>query len=171
MSEASRVQAIAEARARRAGLVHVDEIRTQSYIADVVNTITLKVSERTRLATEYLQSCVVKNINRPVTKTPTTRIATRVVKGVTYKKGSQYTKVTDRSVAGEFPKADTTLLLTGIFNETWEDPPGCFNGGVGTPTDYGVILETNEALDRKFLTRTLNDERETIIQILSGPVG
>lgn len=62
-----------------------------------------------------------------------------------------------RSKPGEFPRADTTLLLKSIFLEgpewTGETTVEC---RVGMPLDYGVRLELQ--MQRSFLVRTLNEE-------------
>lgn len=137
-------------------------------IPEVTNVIAMAMRDRVRVATMHLLNRVTQNISRPVTKTPTMRIATRTVGGVTREKGSQYTKVTDRSVAGEFPKADTTLLLTSLMTDVQETMPGCWDGFVGTPLDYGLMLELR--MERQFLTRTLREEAPILASILGGPI-
>ena len=120
--------------------------------------------KRVRMATNYLRDKVVQNISRPVTKTKITGRRS----GKTGKFLPSITRVTDRSKPGEFPKADTTLLMKTIIAETKMTADGVFDGFVGTPLDYGVILELR--LDRSFLVRTLNEERDRITKMLSGPL-
>jgi hypothetical protein len=117
------------------------------------------------MATEYLRDRVVRNISRPVTK--------KIVDvgrsfETTAKNRAKKTVVTDRSKPGEFPKADTTQLMKTVFSDVKEEIPGMINGYVGTPLDYGLILELR--LNRKFLTRTLDEEYDMIEQLLLGPI-
>lgn len=72
--------------------------------------------------------------------------------------------VTNRSKPGEFPKADYPLLMKTIFGEVITTSPGVYDGFVGTPLDYGLILETR--LDRAFLTRTFNEELDALRRII-----
>ncbi len=123
-------------------------VRIQWFIDEVSNKVAFTMKARVRIATEFVKSKVVKNISRPVTKS-----------------GG---RVSDRSKEGEFPKAETTQLLKTIFGETRTSAKGIYDGFVGTPLDYGLILETRR--DRSFLVRTLNEERATVKAILSGPI-
>jgi len=43
-----------------------------------------------------------------------------------------------------------------------------YDGYVGTPLDYGAILELK--MNRSFLRRTLDEERPTIMKILRKPI-
>ena len=122
-----------------------------------------------RLATEFVKNKVVKNISRPVTKIVVKSPQGRNAKGQ-FTKGQSYTRVTNRSKKGEFPKADTTQLMKTIFSTYQEFGPMSFAGYVGTPLDYGLRLEISPSLDRSFLVRTLNEERENVMAILSGPI-
>ncbi len=56
-----------------------------------------------------------------------------------------------------------------IFSSYLNPSPGVYDGAVGTPLDYGVILEL--VMDRSFMIRTLNEERDIITRILTGPIG
>jgi len=154
---------------RRIRLAGGSEIRFQTFL-DTADKVIIPLRKRMQLATAHLMNKVIQNISRPVTKTPMNRIATRTVNGVTREKGTQYTKVTDRSVAGEFPKADTSLGIKSIMMSVDEVSPGCFEGRVGTDLDYMVILEVSESLDRSFLVRTAQEEFPLLMQILSGPI-
>ena len=150
-------QAVLEARARDVASKGLDTTRIEWFIEEVSDKINMTVEQRVRLATTYLRDKVVRNISRPVTKSR-----------VTGKSGKSYTRVTDRSKAGEFPKADTTLLMKTIFDEQIHEEEGIYDGAVGTPLEYGLILELQ--MDRSFLVRSLNEERNTIVRILTGPI-
>jgi hypothetical protein len=158
--------AIEAGRQRRVGAATRALVRWEWKVQPVLDTIAISMQNRVRVATEYLRNKVVTNISRPVTKTA--MIRQRTTKAG--KRGSQYTLVTNRSKAGEFPKADTTLSMKSIFSDTKEVERMVWDGYVGTPLSYNLILETNERLDRRFLTRTLAEERGVIERILSGPI-
>lgn len=146
------VIAVEAARKRRADGAAQAAARVEWFIQEVSLKVSMTMSQRIHLATEFLKNKVIQNISRPVTKT--------VV--------GNKTIVTDRSRPGEFPKADTTQLMKTVFSAyafTGEDR---FDGYVGTPIGYGVKLEI--AMDRSFLVRTLDEERNKIMQILSGPI-
>ena len=151
-------QAVLEARARDAAYKANSAVRIDWFIEEVSNKVKMTFEKRVRLATSYLRDKVVSNISRPVTKTRVTNKNT----------GHSYTRVTNRSKPGEFPKADITLLMKTIFSEVKNSGDGMVDGYVGTPLDYGVILELR--LDRSFLVRTLNEERERLTKLLSGPL-
>lgn len=142
------------ARARRGQSGQRADVRLQWFINDVLNKVNLPLKQRTMLATEVLRRTVVQNISRPVTKAKSKRTG-RIV-------------VSDRSKPGEFPKADTTLLMKTIFGETRNVSEGVYDGYVGTPIDYGLRLELH--MDRSFLRRTFNDMLPTITRILTGPI-
>ncbi len=105
------------------------------------------------MATELVHAKVVRNISRPVTK------------GIGPRGGL---RITGRSKPGEYPKADTTQLMKTIFKHFQEDKPGVEAGYIGTPLDYGFILEYK--LDRSFLRRTLREENDKVTRILTGPI-
>lgn len=150
-------QAVLEARARRAVGASEGVARVEWFIDEVSDKVAISLEKRVKIATELVKSKIVQNISRPVTKI---RVRTS---------GGSYTKVRDRSKPGEFPKADTTLLMKTIFMDVKKAADGVFDGFVGTPLDYGVILELK--MNRSFMVRTLNEEREKIARILSGPIG
>jgi hypothetical protein len=129
-------------------------VRWRWFTKEVSDRLSMTMRDRVRVATEYLKSKVVTNISRPVTKRKGPR-SKRIV-------------VSDRSRPGEFPKADTARLMRDIFGDVRETSPGVWDGFVGTTLDYGLILETR--LERSFLVRTLNEERESIARVLSGPL-
>ena len=165
--EERRIRSIEAARQRRVDRAAKVEIETRWFIDQVSTTVKLNCNKRVRIATELVKNKIIKNISRPVTKTVVSRLEkspsgkTKVVRRVV---------VSNRSKKGEFPKADTTNLLKTIFSCYEEPAPGSYCGFVGTPVDYGVELETLEQLDRSFLVRTLNEERENVMAILSGPI-
>jgi len=161
-------EAIARAIGRRMQADKARLVRVESNVFPTLEAVNLRMKERVRIAGMHLQSRVVDNIGRPVTKTPVRRMRTVTRGGVTRRKGSGYTLVTDRSAPGEMPKADTTTLMKSVFNRADEPEPGVYEGQVGTPVGYGIILETSERLDRAFLTRTLNEEMPALTQILTG---
>lgn len=145
-------KAVLAARARREAAAPGNEAQTEWYIKEVLGKITLSMDKRIKLATEYLRSSVVRNLSMPVTKSVGPR------GGII---------VTDRSKPGEYPRADTTLLLKTIFSVT-EKIEGDWEGHVGTPLDYGLSLETR--MNRSFLVRTLNEKKGQITAILTGPI-
>ena len=168
-SEAQRIAAIEGARQRRADRASAAAAQTEWFIDKVSSTVALSCQQRVRLATEYLKNRVIKNISRPVTKTIIRGKQGRNALGQ-FTKVQTYTRVTNRSKKGEFPKADTTQLMKTIFSAYRQEGAGNYAGFVGTPIDYGVILETLPQLDRSFLVRTLNEERDRILRILTGPI-
>lgn len=117
----------------------------------VLGKVHVTMRQRVVLVTKLLESRIVQNISRPVTKG-------------TGPRGGRV--VTDRSVPGEFPKADTTQLMKTIFSGVRER--GRYvDGFVGTPLDYGVVLEVSERLDRSFMVRTLREEIPRIRRVLT----
>jgi len=129
-------------------------VRIEWFIKEVSQTVSISMRNRVKLATDFVKNRVVMNISRPVTKT----------KG----KKSGRIVVSNRSKKGEFPKADTVQLLRSIFGVVKQSSRGVYDGYIGTPLHYGLILETK--MDRSFLKRTLLEERSKVIKILSGPI-
>jgi hypothetical protein len=126
------------------------EVRIEWHGKEILKDLTLTMTQRMKLAVELVKSNVVRNISRPVTKG-------------TGPRGGRV--ITDRSKPGEFPKADTTLLMKSIFGEVKVDRAnGNIDGFIGTPLDYGVILELR--MNRSFLKRTLDEEQERIKKVL-----
>jgi len=142
------------ARQRRVGAAAERLVRIEWRIKEVSQTVSIAMRERVKLATDFVKNRVVMNISRPVTKT----------KG----KKSGRIVVSNRSKKGEFPKADTVQLLRSIFGVVKQSSRGVYDGYIGTPLHYGLILETK--MDRSFLKRTLLEERSKVIKILSGPI-
>ena len=143
---------VMQARARRAAQSSDRIAETEWFIREVCDTVAMTMQKRVKIATELVKSKVVLNISRPVTKT--------LVGGKV--------RVTNRSKPGEFPKADTALLMKTIFGEVQETLPDVWDGYIGTPLDYGVRLELK--MQRSFLVRTFEEERPKIMRILNGPI-
>jgi len=148
--------AIEAAERRRVSRAIDDNIREEWYISQVLTTVNLSLATKVRIATEFVRTKVVYNISRPVTKTPITI------------NGASYVRITDRSSPGEYPKADTTLLMKSIFTEVRNPSAGIYDGYIGTPVDYAIPLELT--LKRSFLKRTLLAEKPRIIRIITGPI-
>ena len=154
--ELRRLQAIEAGRQRRVARASQKEAQIEWFIDEVSDVINKTMKQRVRLATELVRSKVVINISRPVTKI--TSQSGRVI------------RVINRSVKGEFPKAETTQLMKTIFGDVVDMGNGITDGYIGTPLDYGFRLETSRALDRSFLKRTFYEERSKVIKILTGPI-
>lgn len=153
--------AVLEALARRSAHRPFRTARIEWYINQVNTRLDISARQKMFIATEYLKSKIIKNISIPVTKT---RISHTVSGG-----GVRWTTiVTDRSKPGEFPRADTTLLMKTIFSDVVKLPNGTFEGHVGTPLDYGFFLETR--MQRSFLWRTLREEAGQLSRILGAPI-
>ena len=146
-------EAVLGARGRRAGGQAARNVRIEWFIKEVSDKVAMTMKARVKLATEIVRNKVVKNISRPVTKG-------------TGPRGGKV--VTDRSKEGEYMKAETTQLMKTVFSDVRQTAPGVWDGFVGTPQDYGVILELRR--NRKFLAATLNEERPTVKRILTGPI-
>ena len=138
---------LSAARARRS-------VKIEWFDEKVVSKIKMTMHQRVLLATKLVESKVISNISVAVKKETGPRGGTIV---------------TQRSVAGEFPRADTTQLLKTLFSQV-KVVKGSANGYIGTPLDYGLILETSEKLNRSFLVRTLNESRSEVMAILMGPI-
>ena len=144
--------AVLAARARRGQQAADRSARIEWFIKEVSDKVAMSLQDRVKLATQFLKDKITRNISRPVTKGTGPR-GGRVVR--------------DRSKPGEFPKADTTQLMKTLFDD-YTSQDQTFLGHVGTPLDYGLILETKR--DRSFLKRTLDEESHTIKRILTGPI-
>lgn len=132
------------------------DVRIEWFIKEVSNKVRLTIKQRVSIVTEHVRDKVVRNISRPVTVT-------------TGPRGGRV--VTNRSKTGEFPKADWTQLMKTIFSDMRSSKGGMvWDGFIGTPIDYGVILETSQKLDRSFLVRTLREQTSIIRRILTGPI-
>lgn len=146
--------AVAEAYNRRLAAAERRNVRFQWFLDEVSDRIRMSLRGRVRMATEYLRDKIVRNISVPVVKA--TSIRTRRV------------MVLERSVPGEFPRADMTLLMKSIFSDVRDLGPDSMVGYVGQPLDYGVILELR--MKRGFLVRTLREEEPVIARMLTGPI-
>ena len=154
-----RSAAVEAARARRTASSAERAVRTEWLIEQVSTFIKMKVKARVRLAAEYVKNRVIVNISRPVTKT--------VVARPSGKRWITETLVSNRSRPGEFPKADTTLLMKTIFTD-YAQTGSVYDGFIGTPLQYGLELEL--VMNRSFLLRTFYEEYGTIRRILTGPI-
>ena len=143
---------IMDARARR-GPTAAGGVRWQWFTPDVLNRVNLTMYERVRVATEMLKSKIVTNLSTAVTVGSGPR-GGRVVTG--------------RSVSGEYPHAETSTLMRGIFLDIRKNRNGVVDGFIGTPHSYGLILETK--MNRSFLVRTLLEERSRLGLILAAPM-
>jgi hypothetical protein len=146
-------QAVLDARARRVQVGSARDVKLQWFIREVSDKVAMPMRGRVMMATTFLKDKVVRNISTPVIKARGPR-GGKVILG--------------RSKSGGFPHADTTQLMKTIFSHVVQTKKGLWDGFVGTPLDYGVILETK--MNRSFLRRTLNEQRSTIMAILSGPI-
>ncbi len=144
------------ARSRRGARAGKTKVETKWFIDDVVNKVSMTLHQRAILTKSFLESKVVQNISRPVTK----------------RKGKRTGRIvaSNRSKAGEFPKADTTQLMKTIFGVVLPGGRNIWDIFIGTPLDYGLILETNKRLNRSFLVRTLREELPVVTKILTGPI-
>lgn len=147
--------AVEAAKARRAGSAQASSIKTQWFVEEVSSKVRLTVQQRVKLATNFLRDRVVINLSKPVRK-------------YTSQRGRVAVDPRSRSRPGEFPRADTTLLMKSIFAEVKDNGDGTYDGFVGTPIDYGLTLELK--MDRSFLVRTLREESGNIKKIVTGPI-
>lgn len=148
--------AVQAARVRRGAQAAARDVRVEWLLQNVVQKLDLTFEQRVRLAVGHLQDKVVRNIAKPVGKGKSVRSG-RIV-------------VTERSKPGEYPRADTTLLMKSIIGEVRRERDGSWGGYVGTPLDYGLVLETSERLDRGFLVRTLQEQAGVITRFLVGRI-
>lgn len=158
-------QAVLDAKQRRADKAAKAHARDQWFIEQAVANTKLTVRQRMEIATEYLRTKVVKNISVPVIKTVVSVGKQPRNEQGHFQARRRITRVSGRSKPGEFPRADTTLLMKSIIGTVEEDNGG-FVGYVGTPVSYGVILEMK--MDRSFLVRTLHEEKENLRKIFLG---
>jgi hypothetical protein len=126
------------------------DTRLNLYIERIVQRTTLTVRQRVRMCGQFLLDRTRINLSRPVRKIKT-------------KAGRIAVDRASRSKRGEFPRADTTTLMKGIFLNMSEDG---MIARVGTPHAYGLRLEVQ--MDRSFLRRSLNELREYFLIIIQG---
>lgn len=134
-------RSILQAYRRRAARGTRSGVKLISYVREVLDKHNAKLEERVRVATQYLHTKTVKNLSTPVVKMNGPR-GGRVV--------------LNRSKPGEYPHAETTQLMKTLGWEVVRRRNGVVEGIVGTPLDYGLILETR--MNRSFLKRTLKEE-------------
>lgn len=144
---------IEAARGRRITRAVANKARLDILVDNINKEIQLPLEKRAMIAVEYLKTTIIRNISKSVGRETD---------------AAGYVIVTERSLPGEFPRAETTQLLKTIFSEFGEVRPGVYEGFVGTPLNYGLILETSLKLDRRFLSRTLEEEYDTIVEIIVG---
>ena len=127
------------------------QTRIEWFGREVARNTNITMMGRVKLASQLTRDKTVANLSRPVTKSKGPRSG-RIV-------------VTERSVEGEFPRADTTRLMKDIFFDVDVTPSGP-RGIIGTTLDYGLILETR--MNRSFLQRTLEEVRPIIALMLTS---
>ena len=154
MANPRSIKAIEAGRARRSAAAAAGLVRVEWFIKEVNQKVKISMKNRVRIATALLKDKVVRNISRPVTK------------GTTGPRGGKL--VTNRSKEGEYFKAETTQAMKSVFSQVIESSSGVYDGYVGVPLSYPVILETKR--NRKFLAASLNEERGRVNAILSGPL-
>jgi len=142
---------VQSARERRETNDAVIEIQWQT--AQVQDSLGQDMQRRLLVAAALVQSAVVKNISDPVTKG-------------TGPRGGQV--IMNRSVEGEYPKADTTNLMKQIIHGVDKNERGEVVGFVGTTVHYGLILETR--MGRLMLASTLAEKASEVRAILTKPV-
>lgn len=136
------------AKSRRVTSAPSRAVKTQWFIKEVHQAISLTLKQRTVLGTEYLKDQMVKNLSVAVDRDKSGR-------------------VTVRSKPGEFPRAETTQLLKTIFTDYEHAEDGSYSEGyVGSPLDYSLILETQ--MNRSFFVRTLDEEIQAIRDLITG---
>ena len=146
--------AVVAAQARRQSTSSSAGERDQWFIDKVVNDVSLTLKQRMTISMNWLRDKTVKHISVPVVKVTSAETG-RV-------------RVTQRSNPGQFPRADTTLLMKSIFADVVQEQDGSISGVVGTPVEYSIPLELT--MNRRFLTRTLHEELANITRMLTGPM-
>ena len=152
------------------------------YGEQIKNDVTFSMNQRIRLVAQLLRDRIVINLSTPVVKVRVARQRDTTSRGGG-PRGSTYTWVdpSSRSKPGDFPHAETTMLMKSIFFDVDKDeralraivgfPANATSAPKdiksGTSLDYGVILETQ--MDRSFLVRTYNEMLPTMMKILTAP--
>jgi hypothetical protein len=124
-------------------------VRVNLTVNKVVQNTRLTVAQRVKIAGQVLRDAVVINLSRPVRK----------FRGPKSKRIQVDPK--SRSKPGEFPRADTTMLMKSIYHK---HIPEQVVSRIGTPLGYGVVLEAR--MNRSFLRRTLREMRRDILLIV-----
>lgn len=119
----------------------------------IISKIRIEMGKRGEIAARWLKNKIIMNIAKPVGT-------------ITGKSGKLV--VTQRSLPGEYPRAETTQLMQSIFYEKSEDATeiGYF---IGSTADYAMILELH--LNRSFLMRTIKEQMPKVTRIMTGPGG
>ena len=120
----------------------------------MISIINAAMLTRSKMAENHLKSKIVSNISTPVTG--------RVNRTWT-RSGN-----TGRSRPGEFPRAETRRLMGSIVSTVDIAGPGIYDVSVGSTASYATPLEL--AMDRSFLKRTMEEETQQILAILSRPI-
>ena len=141
---------VVRARKRIGATAQRRNVRIEYFIKELSDKIAITMSVRMQTVVEMLHSRVLLNIRRPVTKTGKV--------------------VTDRSKPGEYPKAETAQLMRTLGSRVIRPKRNVIVGMVGTPLDYGAILEFSKRLDRNWLGRTLQENAGDVQRILMGPI-
>jgi len=140
------------AQARRSASAPEASARDEWFIQRVVDNANMSMYRRMLIATHWFKDKVVQNISVPVVKV----------------QGARGTIVTERSKPGEFPRADTTLLMKTINQGVDTISDNIIDGWIGTPLEYGVRLELSAKLNRSYLRRTFHEERQKLTRIIAG---
>jgi len=127
-------------------------------MASLQIVVQTKMLKRLELIGMHLQKSLMKKLGKPVTKGKRTRFRS-TSRGAA---GSSYTFASNRSKAGEYPRADSTNLMTGVFYDVIKNPVSP-SVRVGHQAKYGVILE--EKLNRKLLRANLYEEMAFIQRV------
>ena len=140
--------AVLAGRSRRTSATAAGTVRWEWRIPNLLNKVNLGMEERVRIATELLLSKITQNINIAVTRSSG--------------------RVTGRSKPGEYPHAETSHLKRTTFKDHKNYGNGIIDGYIGTPLDYGLILETR--MNRSFLVRSLNENAVKLGLIMTRPI-
>jgi len=140
---------------RRGSVAGARNVRIEWYIKNVTDKIEMTMKDRLKIAADLVHSATVRNISTPV------------VVGQT-KTGKQV--VVGRSKPGEFPRAETGNLMRTLFHGVHKAADGEWEGYVGTPLQYGAILEVSQRLNRTYMKRTLDEKKDLVKKVLSGPI-
>ncbi len=126
--------------------------RTMWFTNEVNSKIVSIVANRVGIATRFVANKVLRNISIPVERIT----------------GSRGGEIVVRSRPGEFPRKDTAALKRTLITDIKRMTPNIIDGFVGSPMDYSLVLELD--LSRKFLSRTLNEERGKVLDIIIKPI-
>lgn len=145
-----------KSRLRLGRIVTESRTRLKWYGERVAAGIEDTLTQRLTIVGKFVRDKVVLNISIPVTKKKSSRTGRL--------------RAIERSLPGEFPRADTARLRGDIFLRVVKRGSRSKEARIGTTLKYGLILEVSESLDRSFLVRTLLEERPLIEGILLRPM-